>query len=234
MYNQTRSFNAGLALDLGIEAALIYDDLAYAQHVFGEGFFYRSYDQLLKRLPYMSERSARNHIRSLEAAGWIVTKVKKVNGLPTLHFQIVRNLTATPAVTKGTATVAESYNDKQLKNNTSADAPTKKESLESRKMKLLSLVNRVTGRNFRVLPEKGVKKTLDAFSLVEIEQALTALAADPWHKPKLKELSLDYFIRSTTIDKFATSKTPQSSAEDHIANQDEMVRRRMEAHRGAN
>lgn len=67
---------------------------------------------------------------------------------------------------------------------------------------LLALVNKVLNREFRVLPERGVKKTLDAFSLVEIELALTALARDDWHREKLKELKLDYFIRSTTIDKF--------------------------------
>ena len=68
---------------------------------------------------------------------------------------------------------------------------------------LLSLVNKITGRNFRVFGTKsGVKRTLDTFSLEEIESALTALAHDPWHQPKLKELSVDYFIRSTTIDRF--------------------------------
>jgi hypothetical protein len=71
---------------------------------------------------------------------------------------------------------------------------------------LLSLVNEVTGRQFRTLPSRGVKKTLDAFTLDEIRGALTALAADPWHRPKMKELSIDYFIRSTTIDRFLGQK----------------------------
>lgn len=72
---------------------------------------------------------------------------------------------------------------------------------------LLLLVNKITGRNFRVFGTKsGVKKTLDTFTLVEIESALTALARDPWHRPKLKELSIDYFIRSTTIDRFLDTK----------------------------
>ena len=67
---------------------------------------------------------------------------------------------------------------------------------------LLTLVNKVTGRAFRTLPARGVKKTLDAFSLVEIETALRALRDDDWHSEKIKELSIDYLIRSTTIDKF--------------------------------
>jgi hypothetical protein len=83
--------------------------------------------------------------------------------------------------------------------------------LEKSKSALLILVNEVTGRSFRTLPERGVKKTLDAFTLDEIRAALTALAADSWHKPKLKELSIDYFIRSTTIDKFKDIK-PNPSA----------------------
>lgn len=78
---------------------------------------------------------------------------------------------------------------------------------------LLALVNRITGRDFRTLP-RGSKKTLDSFSLVEIEVALTALAADPWHRPKLKELSSDYFLRASTIDRFKDQQAKQVSADD--------------------
>lgn len=69
---------------------------------------------------------------------------------------------------------------------------------------LLTLVNKITGRSFRTLPERGVKKTLDSFSMPEIETALRALVADDWHSEKLKEFKIDYLIRATTIDKFLT------------------------------
>jgi hypothetical protein len=92
----------------------------------------------------------------------------------------------------------DSYRQKaQLNNN-----KTNTNSIVELEKSLLSLVNEITGRAFRTLPARGVKKTLDAFTLEEIESALRALAADSWHRPKLKELSIDYFIRSTTIDRF--------------------------------
>lgn len=79
---------------------------------------------------------------------------------------------------------------------------------------LLSLVNTITHRNFRTLPDRGVKKTLDAFTLEEIERALRAMAADEWHKERMKTLPLPYFIRSTTIDRFLTDEeTPLTAAE---------------------
>lgn len=79
---------------------------------------------------------------------------------------------------------------------------------------LLSLVNKITHRNFRTLPDRGVKKTLDAFTLEEIERALRAMAVDEWHKERMSKLSLPYFIRSTTIDRFLTdAEIPVSRAE---------------------
>jgi DNA-binding MarR family transcriptional regulator len=69
------------------------------------------------------------------------------------------------------------------------------------KEELLAVLNKLTGRSFRVLPH-GSAKTLQAFTIDEICLALTMLKQDPWHKPKLKDLKPDYLLRSTTIDRF--------------------------------
>lgn len=127
-------------------------------------------------------------VRQLEVAGHIRTK-KITNDSGTYRGISV----VTPPSGKAEAPLLEKQKHNNKTNNTL--------SVEL-KTSLLALVNEITGRQFRTLPEKGVKKTLDAFSLDEIRTALTALAHDPWHKPKLKELSIDYFIRSTTIDRF--------------------------------
>lgn len=192
-YNQTRSFNLGIAQETSVEAALIYDDLAYAQQIVGKGkWFYRSYEQLERRLPY-SEQTLRRHIKKLVDAGLITTKIKKVDGKPTCHYQIGRFVSTKLAETMETTKLADSIYK------TTKETTKSKSELEKN---LLALVNEVTGRSFRTLPERGVKKTLDAFSLEEIEHALRALARDPWHAEKLKEFKIDYLIRSTTIDKF--------------------------------
>lgn len=159
-------------------------------------------------------------VKQLADAGFISTKINKAAG----NRRYIR-ITDIP-ITENRNT----YYEKAEVNNTK----TNNNSIVELSKSLLPLVNKITGRNFRTLPDRGVKKTLDAFSLVEIESALRALAADEWHKDKMKEFKIDYLIRSTTIDKFLDRAKPTTDGEGFmngervtIENQDEMVRRRM-------
>jgi|GEM_PF-6655343 len=92
--------------------------------------------------------------------------------------------------------------NKELRNNTYSEA------------ELLKVINQTLKREFRVLP-RGCKKTLDLFTLQEIEIALTNLAADAWHGPKIKQLKLDYLLRPTTIDKFRLKEAVQVGESSH-------------------
>lgn len=229
-YEQTRSFNVGIAQEVSVEAALIYDDLAYAQRNFGNGWFYRSHEMLEKRLPFISKSTIQRNIKKLAAAGYIRTKTMKVDGIPVCHFQIDQfllvKLTNSMDSVKLTKSIYNNYKttikDPDVsfgaeKENTGVvictfhkktgkpgancrECHTNQRSTNERE--LIAIVNRVTGRNFRTLGSRGVKKTLNAFTLEEIEGALTALVADDWHKSKIKDLSIEYFTRATTIDRF--------------------------------
>lgn len=204
-YSQTRSFNLGIAQEISVEAALIYDDLKYAQETFGAGkWFYRSYEQLMNRLPY-SERTLRRHIDKLVEHGWIMKKIKKVNEKPICHYMVTTTLDAVK-LTESLDTV--NLTETLLYNNTITSPPAKageliKEKFSSKKNEeeLLSLVNNITNRTFRTLP-RGAVKLLKTFSLEEIRLSLMKLANDPWHKERLKELSSDYLLRTSTIDRF--------------------------------
>lgn len=134
-------------------------------------------------------------VRQLETKGYIRTKVIK-GGLRGIEVPTIMEKDNTPYA-KAEAPITQKDNH----NNT-----TNKKHIVDSESQLLSLVNKITGRDFRTLP-RGAKKTLGLFSLKEIEAALTALAHDPWHKPKLKELSSDYFLRATTIDRFKGAST---------------------------
>lgn len=127
-------------------------------------------------------------VKQLVEAGFVSTKIIKSQGnrryIRITDVPIQKNLDTYPKKVQ--------VNNNKINNNSFVE-------LEKN---LLALVNKVTGRNFRTLPERGVKKTLDAFSLEEIEMALRALANDSWHREKLKELNISYLTRSTTIDKF--------------------------------
>jgi hypothetical protein len=84
------------------------------------------------------------------------------------------------------------------------------QSAKKNEQELLQLLNKNTGRNFRVLPATGMKKLLNSFSLVDIDKALRALAADDWHADRIKELSSEYLLRPTTIDKWLGVATNKS------------------------
>lgn len=207
-YNQTRSFNVGIAQAVGVEAALIYDDLAFLTSKTPDGWVYRTYDLMIARFPFMSERSVRRHIEKLIEEGWISKKVAKKDSQPICHYKIERSLSANLADSE-TAKMADSMETAKMadptyiNNTNTTQAPASRgESTNEKKQELLRLVNQETGRNFRTLPEKGTVKLLATFSLVEIKTALAALAVDEWHKDKLKSLSIDYFVRATTIDRW--------------------------------
>jgi len=67
--------------------------------------------------------------------------------------------------------------------------------------KILTILNRVTGRNFTVEP-RGIEKTKKAFTPEEIERALKNMYLDDWHASRMKTLSSDYLLRANVIDKF--------------------------------
>lgn len=135
----------------------------------------------------VKERAISDWVRQLEVGGFVVVKI-------TNNTQ--RRISVNPTLVK----IHRGGSENSLVNTKTNIVP-KGTSHEVQKQ-LLDLANKILGREFRVLPERGVKKTLDNFSLVEIELALTAISRDDWHREKIKELKLEYFIRSTTIDKF--------------------------------
>lgn len=188
--------------DVSSSAKLLYAEITALANKTGTCWASNKYFADLYKV---SINSVSRWVTELESAGFVSTKVNKAYGNRRyIRLTIHKNV--------------ESYPQKRVVNNNKNNNNLNVE-LEKKKTSLLALVNKITGRNFRTLPEKGVKKTLDAFTLVEIEAALTALAADSWHKPKLKELSIDYFIRATTIDKFKDMK-PKTTDVDPDANDD--------------
>lgn len=145
----------------------------------------------------VKERAITDWVAQLVEAGFVTTKVNKKFG----NRRYIR-LQTDGAIVNNRNTYSENSPVNNNTNNNNINGDLTKD--------LLSLVNKITGRNFRTLPERGVKKTLDAFSMVEIESALRALAADDWHRERLSEFKIDYLIRSTTIDKFLGKATPST------------------------
>jgi len=159
---------------------------------------------MMKRLSWGEDRLGYAKQKLIEMELLEPRTKKNEDGTVSGHYLLVKHViqnNQNPALdSEGTST-----NELKLSTN---EVKTIKSSLTKDKKDLLALVNKITGRNFRTLPERGVKKTLDVFSMVEIEYALRALAADDWHRERLSEFKIDYLIRSTTIDKFLGKATP--------------------------
>lgn len=157
--------------------------------------------------------------KALVELGLITPTIKKDNTNKIIeHYVLVNHITNTiaPAEPEGgksllvgkqptsTINLQESTINSKTSIAEKSGSPKEKTKVD---IELLSLVNKHTGRNFRVLP-RGYKKTLQTFSLGEIEHALSVLVKDNWHSDKLKELSIDYFLRITTIDRFISTYKP--------------------------
>lgn len=241
-YSQTRSLNLGVAIDTSVEAAMIYDDLVYAQKVFGKGYFFRSYDQMMKRFPMWSESTIRRHVAKLVEAGYITTKVKKVNDKPTCHFQIERFLSVKMTETKETVKMTDSINietTKKLKtdssfledDNSASDGRTGAPALPLLEQ-VIAIVNpkeKATTERLRMLNGRLKDYTAD-----EILGSARALSKSDWHREN-KQMSVDNLLAPSKFGRWYAQRTDnvETQPEVTIENQDEMVRKRMGGDDGA-
>ena len=201
-YSQTRSFNLGIADDTSIGAAMIYDDLVYAQKIFGKGFFFRSYEQMINRFPMFSEQTIRRHVKLLSDGGWISTKVMKVNGKPTCHYQIGRFLSANLVETMETTKLADSIYIETKET-------TKDNTLLS---KIISLVNpkekETTHR------QRALNARLKDYTEEEVVQAAIAFSKSEWHRSN-KQMSIDNLLAPSKFGRWYTqSKQGDTPNED--------------------
>lgn len=218
-YDQTRSFNLGVAMDTSVEAAMIYDDLTYAQKVFGKGYFYRSDEQMLKRFPILSKSTLRRHVAKLVEAGYISTKVKKIDGKPTLNYQIEHSLMVKMTKTKEIVKMTNSINIETKEETKNTDAPKNKEFLIS----LISLVNpkeKPTAERLRLLNGR-----LKDYSQDEITAAARAFSKSEWHKEH-KQMTIDNLL---VPSKFGRWYTAGQEASSKFADDDNMTMAQREA-----
>lgn len=244
-YSQTRSFNVGVSEDTSIEAAMIYDDLVYAQKVFGTGYFFRSDEQMLKRFPMFSKSTLRRHVAKLVEAGYISTKVKKVNGKPILNYQIEHFLLVKMNKTNEIVKMNKTLLEDNLKTS-KADSV----SLEDKKSSAV-LGPASTARARRLLPQlieiinPKEKPTADRLRVLngrladysedEILGAARAFAKSTWHREN-KQMSVDNLIAPSKFGRWYAQRTDTEATatpEVTVENQDEMVRKRMGGDDGA-
>ena len=217
-YSQTRSFNVGIAVEMSVAAALVYDDLVYAQKVFGDGYFFRSDEQMLKRFPMYSKNTLRRAVAALEAAGYLSTKVKKVNGKPTLNYQIEQFLLPK---------LGKTIEMPKMSNSLLVTKETTKKT-DALLLDLISLVNpkeKPTADRVRVLNGRLKDYTPD-----EIRAAAVAFSKSEWHREN-KQMSIDNLLAPSKFGRWYDQGVTDSGAvplreQVTIENQDDMVAKR--------
>lgn len=225
-FSQVRSFNLGVAQEVSIEGALIYDDLIYAQKNFGDRWFYRSYEQMKFRFPMLSEQTLRRHIKRLVDAGWIRTKVMKVDGTPVCHYQIGRFLSTKLADSKETTKMADSINNntKTTKSSDSSfggspsSANARATALLPRLVAIVNPKEKPTADRIRVLNGR-----LKDYTDEEIIGAANAFSQSEWHREN-KQMSIDNLIAPSKFGRWYTQRT-----EDTVAPQTEMTQAEKDA-----
>lgn len=246
-YSQARSFNLGIAQETSVEAALIYNDLAYFSGIVKGAWFYRSYEQMLIRLPMMSESTCRRAIKALVDGGWISTKVMKVNGTPTMHFQIDRSLSVKMTETKETVKMTDSINKtikETIKSNFVFDGSNNSAQPAAARADLLETIIAIINPKEKVTSDRLAKLNgrLKDYTSDEIIGSARAFSKSQWHREN-KQMSVDNLLAPSKFGRWYAvredSQVPDGvtnfkTAEVTIANQDEMVRRRMGGEDGAN
>lgn len=113
-YSQARGYNLGIALELGLPAACLFNQLLFWNDRSKDDWFFKSYDELIDELP-ISKRTVIRAREQLEAAEYVETQVRKANGVPTLHWRITRFAIFDSAklATSDSAKLATSINNKE-------------------------------------------------------------------------------------------------------------------------
>jgi hypothetical protein len=226
-YSEARGYNLGIARDMGLNAAVTYNQLCFWQGIVGKGkWFYKSYEEMTAELP-LSIKQLRNAYQVLEENGMIETDKRKVAGAPTLHFRVYMrarfgNLEVLEsdksARTKDSDKKSQTINNKE---NTSmvADA-TPEQAFDGKSegqqatpaSQLLGVIIAII--NPREKPTADRMRNLNArlkeYSGDEIVAAAHALSKSAWHKEN-NQMSVDNLIRASKFGRWfqeATKNTP--------------------------
>lgn len=112
-YSDARGYSYGVALDVGLSAACVYQQLMFWSNVSKGGWFYKSAVDLATELP-ISKATIDRSIKELKDAGYIEIKIKKANGAATRHIRVYSK--CVNGFTQNDQTYRFTQNDQTLNN----------------------------------------------------------------------------------------------------------------------
>lgn len=233
-YDLSLSFNVGLAQELSIEAAIVYNDLNFWSTKGGrdDGWVYKSYAEMLGKFP-LSEYQLRKAYKQLAEAGYIETKLIKKNGAPTFHYRFLKNFRNGQLDSEKTSETMDSEKTSEtiyIQNNThntdnsdfgdstGAAAKPIKSSADTERgdvldvfVELVSILHPGQVIMFTTGRRQQLKSRLKHFKPDEIVEAANNLMASPWHTGdnpnKKKYASYDFLLRKDEqVEKWLNEK----------------------------
>lgn len=165
-YSEARGYNLGIARELGLPAAIVFNQLLFWQARAKGDWFYKSYDEMTGELP-VSVSTLRRAYDILREGGYIETDLRKVNGAPTMHVRICRiaimqsvNLTETNESVNLTET-----NNNKTHNKKTDDYPGQAEHIEAiytTYLKRFIIPTRLKNKGYDMSTADGQAVALDA------------------------------------------------------------------------
>lgn len=202
-YSDSRGYNLGIAREVGLAEAVVFQQLVFWQGIKGGGeWFYKSYPEMLRELP-LSESTIRRCYEKLKDKKYIETKLQKANGVPTLHFRLGQNDRMDPVkmtVSLDPVKMTETINNKTpIKNIHSSDAPlahhvTAVYELYLKCFKLTGLVNLTVSneadilaqakKRYRLTPKrkKAIETRLKDAGFNMLCAAIVGYSREPWYQ----------------------------------------------------
>lgn len=111
-YSQARGYNLGVAMELGLPAACLFNQLLFWDDRSKEDWFFKSYEDLVEELP-LSRMTVVRARDKLESAGYVQTEVRKANGVPVVHWRVNGIFHSTNLVRSESTNLALSINNKE-------------------------------------------------------------------------------------------------------------------------
>lgn len=203
-----------------MDAALLHNELLFWSDKGGrpDGWVYKNYADLQQRLP-LSEYQLRKAYKQLREAGYLETKVMKVEGCPTVHFRFLKNFrmeTEKTSLSIETEKTSETIY-KETVYNQYIDRPDAKNGAGTMKKILEKLISTLGYSQQVKLTDgrlKRLKARLKTFTEAELQEAAQAIRVNPWMQGEnpngVRYGTVDYLLRNDeTVDKYLTQPPPE-------------------------
>lgn len=205
-YNQSRSFNLGIAQDFDIATALLFDELSFwaDKGKRTDGYIYKTIEELQERLP-LSKYQINKAQNNLVETGFLEKKIMRANGSPTTHYRLLKNLTLESKKTS----LSESKKTSLSITATNTATNNKEQAFPETIKQQAQELHEALGHDTKVRSKEHYKKLkarLDTFTFDELKAVATKINQSEWHVSQGHNNLATMLQNDTYIEKWLIKK----------------------------